>query len=57
MTGGDLEMRRKKKKSGQKVKRASRREGLIEKKRGYRYRVKEGEEEGSTVSTEKAKAV
>lgn len=30
-------------------------EGLIEKERGYR--VEEGEEEGSTVSTEKAMAV
>lgn len=37
-------MRRKKKKSGEKVKRASRRDGLTEKKRGYR--AKEGEEEG-----------
>lgn len=36
--------------------RASRRDGLVEKKRGYRLRVKEGEEEGSTVSIEKAMA-
>lgn len=54
--GGDLEMRRKKRraeKSGES--KQQRGEGLIEKERGYR--VEEGEEEGSTVSTEKAMAV
>ncbi len=52
MTGGRFRDEEKEKEEREKVKRASRRDGLTEKKRGYR--AKEGEEEGSTVSTEKA---